>query len=80
MVQLVEKLRCKWTGDVVYQPKNIRPEKWYRVIGVNSWEYEKEKDGKNNTYPVCRLMVVNDVKRITAMSIDNICVELFDEK
>lgn len=79
MVQITKKLKCKWIGGSEYQPREITPTEWYRVIGVNSWEYEKEENGKKKHFPVVRLMVVNNKGKVSSMSIDNLSV-IIDEK
>lgn len=79
-VQILRKLRLKWCSDSdEYLPEDINKEKWYKIVGTESWHF-KQEGGKypGKTKTSLKFIIVND-KGFTVSIPDFNCNVAIDE-
>jgi hypothetical protein len=78
-VQLLKDIKVQCVHPDKYFPENIQKGEWYDVIGVNSHNYFKEKEGKKTTETSIKFLLVNDIMKITSVAMHN-CLVVDKEK
>lgn len=85
MIMLQRKIRCKYTGNDNYMPKDskgnplLSRERWIPVIGYEIRRREKIYDGKIRVVEDIYLVVINDNQKVETIASFN-CHVLIDDQ